>query len=436
MKHLHDVVLGMAAVLALCIVPSQLVFAERITLFEGLNAATQENRLIKIKQQDELISESDTLIARAGLLPQIYGAYSQTAYEKQQGARIGTQSLFTQQKDFYAYSLTLQQILWDFKGISSQYEASKKILETRQLESKRTRNFVALLFATGYFDVLESEKMIIVGRREVERLEAHLATAQSLYNEGVITRNDLLQAQVRLSDAKQKLLTTQNLRKVNVSRLNNMLVRPLASDIETDEVVRGNEEPVALDQAFERAENQRYEVKIVNTTMEAVGFETTAKKSEYYPRFFLEGGYQYVRNKYALYDGTWLVTGGMSINFLSGGSTRAGLDKLSHQKDRLVIERKKLIDDIKLEVERYYLELVNARERIKVTRDATSQAEENLRINRIKYAEGEGTATEVIDAITLLTIAETNYYRSQYELLRAEAGLMHAMGVDLGEVYR
>jgi outer membrane protein TolC len=426
----------MAAVLALCIVPSQLVFAERITLFEGLNAATQENRLIKIKQQDELISESDTLIARAGLLPQIYGAYSQTAYEKQQGARIGTQSLFTQQKDFYAYSLTLQQILWDFKGISSQYEASKKILETRQLESKRTRNFVALLFATGYFDVLESEKMIIVGRREVERLEAHLATAQSLYNEGVITRNDLLQAQVRLSDAKQKLLTTQNLRKVNVSRLNNMLVRPLASDIETDEVVRGNEEPVALDQAFERAENQRYEVKIVNTTMEAVGFETTAKKSEYYPRFFLEGGYQYVRNKYALYDGTWLVTGGMSINFLSGGSTRAGLDKLSHQKDRLVIERKKLIDDIKLEVERYYLELVNARERIKVTRDATSQAEENLRINRIKYAEGEGTATEVIDAITLLTIAETNYYRSQYELLRAEAGLMHAMGVDLGEVYR
>jgi outer membrane protein TolC len=40
----------------------------------------------------------------------------------------------------------------------------------------------------------------------------------------------------------------------------------------------------------------------------------------------------------------------------------------------------------------------------------------------------KGKATDVIDAITHLTVAETNLYRSQYELLRAEAGLMSAMG--------
>ena len=114
----------------------------------------------------------------------------------------------------------------------------------------------------------------------------------------------------------------------------------------------------------------------------------------------------------------------------------AGLDKIRREKDKLTIERRKLIDDIRFEVERYYLELTSAREKVWVTKDATSQAEENLRINRVKYREGEGTATDVVDAITLLTVAETNHYRSQYELLRAEANLIHAMGRDLVEVYK
>ncbi len=52
----------------------------------------------------------------------------------------------------------------------------------------------------------------------------------------------------------------------------------------------------------------------------------------------------------------------------------------------------------------------NARERIAATKDAIAQAEENLRITRVRYQEGVGTATDVLDAITLRTLSETNYY--------------------------
>lgn len=77
----------------------------------------------------------------------------------------------------------------------------------------------------------------------------------------------------------------------------------------------------------------------------------------------------------------------------------------------------------------------NAREKIQVTKDAVSQAEENLRINKIRYKEGIGTATDVLDAITLLTTAETNYYRAVYDFRRAQAGLMYATGSDLISSY-
>ncbi len=412
-------------------------YAEKLTLFNGIRTVTEDNMLVKIKKQDELISESDTVIARSGLLPRVYSTYSQNYNEKQQGTQIRGQSVYTQQQDFYTFSLRAQQLLWDFKGTLSIYEASKKIQETRQLEYKRTKNYVALLFALGYFDLLESEKMITVAEKETEMLDAHLAMAKNLYHEGVITKNDLLQADVRLSDARQKLLTAKNIRKITVSRLNTMLSRPLSSSLEAEEITGPMAGPtIDLEKAMEKAEKDRYEILMVDVALEAVTLEATAKRSEYYPRFFVEGGYNYLRNKYALYDGSWSVMGGMSINLFSGGATQAGLDKIKREKDKLTIERRKLIEDIRFEVERHYLELANASEKVKVTKDATSQAQENLRINKVKYAEGEGKATDVIDAITLLTVAETNHYRSQYELLRAEASLMYAMGRDLVEVYK
>jgi outer membrane protein TolC len=102
----------------------------------------------------------------------------------------------------------------------------------------------------------------------------------------------------------------------------------------------------------------------------------------------------------------------------------------------LIEQINRLIDEIKLEVEKYILDLKTARERITVTRDAVGQAEENLRINRVRYGEGVGTATEVLDAVTLLTIAETNLYKSLYDFRRAEAGLIYSIGKDLLEVYK
>jgi outer membrane protein TolC len=126
----------------------------------------------------------------------------------------------------------------------------------------------------------------------------------------------------------------------------------------------------------------------------------------------------------------------MNVNLFSGGSTRADVMKSRSQQYQLLEQRAKLVDDIRLEVQKYMLDLENARERNQVTRDAMEQAKENLRMNRVRYEEGVGTATEVLDAVNLTTVAEMNYYRAIYDFRRAEAGLHYATGKDLREVYR
>jgi len=125
----------------------------------------------------------------------------------------------------------------------------------------------------------------------------------------------------------------------------------------------------------------------------------------------------------------------MSINLWSGGSTSAAIQKVEIARSRLAVERRKLADDIDLELEKYHLDAVNASEAIRVAAGAISQAEENLRITRLKYDEGTGIARDVTDAIALRTLSDTNYYRALYDYYRSEAGYLYALGKNLKDEY-
>ncbi len=122
-------------------------------------------------------------------------------------------------------------------------------------------------------------------------LDAHLAMAKNLYHEGVITKNDLLQADVRLSDARQKILTAKNIRKITVSRLNTMLSRPLSSSLEAEEITGPMAGPtIDLEKAMEKAEKDRYEIRMVDVALDAVTLEATAKGQNITQDFLLKEG--------------------------------------------------------------------------------------------------------------------------------------------------
>jgi len=409
--------------------------SEMLTLSDGLRLATDNNRLIKITSASKDIASADTLTARSRLLPKIDASLNQTFLAHQPGARFDSQAAFLAEKSSLSYGIDIYQTIYDFGANLSRYEASRAALDVTKLDIVRVKNLVALNFISSYFDLLETEKMVVVAREETERFESHLKVAQSLYDEGVITKSDLLQAEVMLSNAKQRFVTMKNRRSFNSSNINNILARPISAPVQVVDVPTGTLEVVELEKAWDTAGRERSEIKIIDNQLRVLDFQETAAKSGYYPTLFAQGGYNYTENRYEFPSENWSLILGVNLNVFSGGSTKAEVSKVLYQKQQLLEQKKKLIDDIKLEVEKNYLDLKNALEKIQVTKDAVGQAEENLRINKIRYEEGVGTSTDVVDAITLLTTTETNYYRAVYELQRARAGLQYATGLDLVSIY-
>src|SRR4030042_5561220 len=239
---------------------ASIAYADVLTLPDGLRLVTEENRLVKITLREEAVSEADRLLARSRMLPNINASLTQTFLTYQPEVILGPQSVPMSEKNFLSYNLSIQQTLYDFKGNASRYESSKLILETKKIDTKRIRNLVSLDFALIYFDLLESEKMILVSEKEVQWLESPLRDAKNLYHEGVITKNDLLQAEGRLSDARQRSVAVRNLRTINMSRLNNAMARPLKTDFQVMDLKETPSDSLLtldMEKAWERAEVQR-----------------------------------------------------------------------------------------------------------------------------------------------------------------------------------
>lgn len=407
-----------------------------LSLREGLALVTERNRLVQIASWGKEIASDDVALARSRYYPVVSASASETIQAYQPGIILSPSAqVRTQDKNYFSYGVSVYQTLYDFGARSSLYDASRAAYEATALDVERIRNAVALDFVTAYFDLLETERLIAVVVNEIESLRSHRDVAQALYEEGVITRNDLLQADVRLSDAQQRLLSARNIRAVNASRINTLLTRPLKQDIRAAGVPDFLPAVPDLMQAWQEAERQRPELKIIDSEMKARGLEETARKSDYYPNLFAQGSYAYVENPFQIHKDNWMLVAGMNITLSSGGSTNAEISRLRHRQSQLAEQKRKIVDDVRFEVERSHLTMESARERVRVTADAIGQARENLRITKSRYEEGIGTATDVLDAITLLTTAETNYYRAVYEVWRSHAALNYATGADLVNLY-
>ena len=402
-----------------------------LTLEEGLKIVADTGRDVKIARSDEDVARSSVSLARSPWLPSVDLYGNETWLRYQPEAKFGTLIAPTSQDKFLTYGVRATQILYDFGKTSSSIDAATYGLKAREIETRREKNRSALEFIIAYYDLLEAEKLLQVAGEDVQRYEAHKKDADVRYNAGVVTRNEVLEADVTLADSRQRYLTADNLRSLRASRVNSLLQRPLNEAVQLEEVKKTPSAGITLDQAWAAAETESPEIQIIDAGIRAKEESVKAIQAEYLPNFFLSGGYEYQENQYMVQQNNWSLIAGMNINLSSGGATSSRVGMGKGELLSLRITRDKILDAVRLDVKSAYLDLQSSAQKIDVMKTTVASAEENLRLQRLRYQEGVGTAIEVLDAVTLRSSAETNSWRALYGFERAEAGLLYSMGKDL-----
>ncbi|MHB8843739.1 MAG: TolC family protein [Nitrospirota bacterium] len=406
-----------------------------LTLQEGLAIVTEQGRDVAIARSDEESAKSAVSLARSPWLPSldIYGR--ETWLKNQPEARTPFGSMPTSQDQFSTFGFKATQVLYDFGKTSSSVNSAKYGLKAREAGTFRTRNRAALEFIVAYFDLLEANELLKVAQEEVTRYDAHGRDAAARFKAGVVTRNEVLQADVLLADSKQRLLTAENTRTLRAAKINSLLMRPLNEQVFPSEIVGHSLGPVTLDQAWAEAEQSNPDLRDLDARVRAKEESISSVRSEYLPTVYVSGGYEYMENQYQVHPDNWTVIAGVNINLFAGGSTssKVGIARSEHLS--LKLGREKLLDAVRLDVQAAWLDRESSDQKVQVAMAAVAQASENLRLQRLRYQQGVGTSTEVLDAVTLMTTAETNAWKANFGVKRAEAALQYTMGRDLAIAY-
>jgi outer membrane protein len=406
---------------------------QKLTLREALRLAWKANPALQISRVEELIAGEEVVRARSGYLPQVKTNVSHTIYDNPikveiQGVPVRDRASFPMtNRNFWSSQVAVEQTIFDL-GTIARYQAAVLGKTATRLDVAQVRDNIFLNVSQGYFLVLRAEKMVIVAQQEVAQLQEHLRDARHLYEFGIVTFNDVLQAEVSLSDAEQRLIIAQN-DVINLkSALNKLMGLPVPTPITLAEEDQLAAPVLDLEQASEAALKQRSDLQAAINRIDQGQKNLTQARSGYLPRLFAQAGHTYQQNDSWLHDHQYFAIFGMQWSLFSGLDTRAQVRQAGQRLEQLHLRKQDLSEQIRLDVQTAYLALKETAERIRVTQKAVAQGEENLRLNQERYREQVGTATDVIDAQTLLTRARVNYFSAHYDHQMAKAQMLWAVG--------
>jgi outer membrane protein len=281
--------------------------------------------------------------------------------------------------------------------------------------------------AQGYFKTLRAQKMVEVAKQTVLDLKEHLRIAQDQFQFGIVTFNDVLQAKVSLADAQQNLIVAQTDFIDIRSQLNKVLMLPVtAPTVLKDEKV--DLKPWSLGDATEVALKRRSDLKASQERIKQQEKVVVETRAQFFPQLAVQGGHFYQVNDSTLHNSQWFIIFGMNWNIFSGLDTRAALSQAKLKVQQLQEQHKDMNEQVQLDVQNAYLKIKETVDRIRTTETAVTQGEENLRLNEERYKESVGTATDVIDADTLLTRTRVNYWTAVYDHQMSKAQMLWAIG--------
>jgi outer membrane protein len=327
----------------------------------------------------------------------------------------------------FAYKTSLSVPIYTSGRISSTINAAGSGLNAATKDEIKTTLDLKLSVAEAYIAVLRAKHFVEVAESNVNSLESYIQDVSNFYDQGMITKNDLLAAQVELADARQRSIQVANNLNIAGASYNRLTGRPLDGEVTLADLTA---EPVKtpLEELTSRALEKRPELASLAEQSQSLRFQATGVRSSSWPQVALTGDYNYKQNKYMVYEGLWSAVLGLRWELFDGGVSRHNASALLIKSESLGNLREDLSSLIALQVRQAFLDLDETLSRIKVTREAISQAEENLKVAKVRYREGIGTNTEVLDAETLRVKSYSNYYNAVYDAVLSKFRLQYATG--------
>ncbi len=283
----------------------------------------------------------------------------------------------------------------------------------------------------AYYDVLAAQELIRTAQQSMETVEAELRDTQVRFDGGSALRSDVLSLEVRLAQAKEELIRSENQRDLFLVVLANLMgLEEWKGLALSGEEWRPRPIPETVEEAVPAAFESRPELAAARKMIERGQIEVKQAKSEYYPRVDTFARLYADDNQfgYRVDDANWVA--GVALRWeLYSGAKRKAHRRLAEAalKEMEAADRQAALQ-VRLDVNRAYLNLKAANARQEVAQTSVQQAEESLRLVQRQYEGGSATVTRYLDVEHDVTAARSREITARYDLKKAHADVGRSLG--------
>jgi outer membrane protein TolC len=328
--------------------------------------------------------------------------------------------------NYYGLQIHLAQPLYTGNKLTAANKQAQANEANARANLAAAENGLVMEVKKAYYTVLFTQRLEVTMEEAVASMEHHLAEANSYYKAGMVPKLDVMRAEVKLADLRQKQLLAQNNLNLARSAFNFVLGVDLSTVYVLNDQMSSAPLPQDLSSCQARALQNRPELEAAHAKVEMARQAVVIAKSGKKPTVALVvDGHKIEPNNEAPSLTVGVVA---TMKLYDHGLVDKQVAEAESVLQQANTGRELLERGVKLEVEQAYRNAEAALAAIQVAEKSLAQAQETLRMVEISYQAGLSTSLERIDAEVGLTQAKNNYSQALSMYNIALAQLDRAMG--------
>jgi|694.fasta_scaffold44365_2 outer membrane protein TolC len=306
-------------------------------------------------------------------------------------------------------------------------------LRIAEANLNQARQTIRLSIVTAYYNLQNTDETIKIRLKAVENAEKSLKDTKARERAGVGTKFDVLQSDVSLANAKQELFNAEAAQLIARRELSRQINYPPTVEITAkDEVVPVAPWKLSREETILLALRNRAELDIRKLEREVARDRATTALARLGPQVSVFANLNAVTDFAGIGSiGTGYQLGTrLEWNLYDGGRAAAQVNQFKADQATAESNFEKTARQARYDVEEAYINQESRLKQIETATGAVKQAEEALRLSRLRLDAGVGTQLEVITAESDFTRADVNrvqaiigYNQSRASLERAVSGL-------------
>ncbi|SHK23550.1 TolC family protein [Chryseobacterium polytrichastri] len=409
---------------------------KQLTANEVAELALQNHQQLKVSAQNIDIAKQNTNVTKLQKLPTITASTSQFYL----GNVLAIDKDFSNSTNIpmphYGSSYAVQATQLIFKGglVNRSIEMAGLREQLSELDLEKNKQDVKLLVISNYLDVYKILNQESVFQNNKKLAQERLKNIQKFYQQGMVTRNEVIRGELAIKNLDQGILTLANNKKILNYNLSIALGLPSDTEIIPIESLSNKESGIGMDYYFDLAHNSNPQMKSAKTNMDVADKNIEIIKTDKMPTLAGFGGYTLqrpitTRNPVLdMYSGGWQTGISLSYNIDNLYKTKERVKLGELQKNQANDAMTLVQQNIDMGVNAAYVKYQESILQAGILDEAKQLAEENYKITEAKYLNQLAVQAEMIDAQNQKLQSELDFANAEINVLYQYYNLLKSTG--------